>query len=836
MKKAMKNRCFPMLVLALCPLLATAAPVGKETARRAAAAFLANNGVRSNTLTDLTETAGFAHLYIFNGDAGFVVMPTDDCVQPILGYSLTGTFVADAMPDNVRWWLQGYDDQIADAVAQQSRATATVAQQWEALRTARPAAAKTDVVVGPLVTTKWGQGSPFNMHCPSGCVTGCVATAMAQIMNYHQHPAIGMGSHTYTWNGQTNAAHFGADYYDWNAMTDTYDGNSTDAEKQAVATLMYHCGVSVEMKYASDASGSNNRRASFAFNTFFNYDGEYHKKSAINNDSLWTAMLVADLDQQRLVLYGGKGSLGGHSFVCDGYDSDGKFHFNFGWYGGSDGFYVLSANNFPNSQDAVFHIAPKTCDASAPMGLVCTEPDGCQVALSWGSAEGATAYAVYRNNVMIAQTAQPNYADTAAEWGENVYFVRSVDASGGFSVPSNAVTTTVTDTPQLVVDELLVSCANNTAMFSWSMPWWYPQGSTDALSYVEKVRPDDDAYVGWGQSEDLHLYWGVRYPAALLSDHMGKAVSKVSFYVYQSGTYQVLVYLGSDEDHLEAPLSEKTITTVDNGWVDVKLDVPVAVDGSQDLWVFVHDVDGVVREIYSIDTDTPHGQYWGGYHGDTPRYPHEAMAVLSTSQFQSDWFLMAYLTDDYFTFNLYRDDERIAEGLYAPTYHDTEIPVGTHAYYVKTYANGGESDASNTVNVASMATGWNWFAPMVATTMDDLEAAIGTANLEATLPSTIDDPIAPGAMVKVKTRQACAFVTEAPSSATVTIGPGLNWFGFTGSNGTPIADVFDTPAEGDKIMAQDEGFAVFEGGTWKGTLTTLRRGLGYIYFSPSRVR
>ena len=91
-------------------------------------------------------------------------------------------------------------------------------------------------------------------------------------------------------------------------------------------------------------------------------------------------------------------------------------------------------------------------------------------------------------------------------------------------------------------------------------------------------------------------------------------------------------------------------------------------------------------------------------------------------------------------------------------------------------------------------------------------------------------------MVKVKTRQACAFVTEAPSSATVTIGPGLNWFGFTGSNGTSLAEVFATPAEGDKIMAQDEGFAVFEGGTWKGTLTTLRRGLGYIYFSPSRVR
>lgn len=832
-----------MLVLALCPLLATAAPVGKETARRAAAAFLANNGVRSNTLTDLTETAGFAHLYIFNGDADFVVMPTDDCVQPILGYSLTGTFVADAMPDNVRWWLQGYDDQIAAAVAQQSRATAAVAQQWEALRTARPDAAKTDVVVGPLVTTKWDQNYPYNYYCPevSGgpgghAYTGCVATAMAQLMKFWNYPATGSGSYTYThptYGEQT--ANFGATTYDWANMPNSLSSNSSQTSIDAVAVLMFHSGVSVNMNYGAQGSGAASPSVPDAMVDYFRYapSATYVSRDAFDDDQ-WIAFLKNELNEHRPLFYSGNNTSSGHAFVCDGYQSDNYFHFNWGWsgsdgHGTNNGYWAIGALNpgsggsgsgagTYNMNNAVVAWLEPISSLLAPTLMATVE--GHVVELSWEAVSGADAYDVYKDNAKVATVVELNYVDADLVFGDYPeYYVRAVEGATR-SNPSNFVKVSITSHDR-VPHELRASVDGNEVILSWN--------EVPIQSY--------DLHYGLGQIGGSYgtgladgSYWGQRYPEQRITDLVGMTIDKVSIFLRYAGQYTVYLYKGivADADHLLASKSFSGVV----GWNEIELESPIILEQGNDLWV-----------VFYTDSNIRYPCAFEYYNGPGQEEAHYMWFNFNENVFISNlpenisWPIKMHLTDGDFTFNLYRNDERIAEGLCAPTYHDTEIPVGTHAYYVKTYANGGESDASNTVNVASMATGWNWFAPMVATTMDDLEAAIGTANLEATLPSTIDDPIAPGAMVKVKTRQACAFATEAPAAAaTVTIGPGLNWFGFTGSNGTPIAEVFATPAEGDKIMAQDEGFAVFEDGTWKGTLTTLRRGLGYIYFSPSRVR
>lgn len=154
-----------LLLMVAMPMMAER--VSPETARKVAQTFLNNNGAKSAQLTDLSKAAGFANLYIFNGEEGFVVMSADDCVKPILGYSLTGKFVAEGMPENVRGWLQGYSDEIQSAVDRRMKATGETTRLWKALVEGNNTKdAKVTAVIEPLIQTKWNQGLPFNNFCP----------------------------------------------------------------------------------------------------------------------------------------------------------------------------------------------------------------------------------------------------------------------------------------------------------------------------------------------------------------------------------------------------------------------------------------------------------------------------------------------------------------------------------------------------------------------------------------------------------------------------------------------------------------------------------------------
>lgn len=847
----MKTKIYLIVFLFMFCLGAMASPVDKERARQIATTFLNNNGAKTAQLTDVSAEIGFANLYVFTTDQSFVILSADSRVQPVLGYSFDNAFLVD-IPDNLRWWLQGYDDAIASAMKQQTRRTAAVAQQWEDHIVGRIETTVRENVVDPLVTTKWAQGSPYNNLCPSNSVTGCVATAMAQVMKYHDAPSIGIGSHSYPWNSQTVSANFCNSYYDWENMTNTYSNSSTEAQRQAVATLMYHCGVSVEMKYSQSESGSNNRRASFALQTFFNYNAEYHQKTEFN-ESEWIAMIKADLDNRNPVIYGGEGSLGGHSFVCDGYDDSGKFHFNFGWGGGSDGFYTLSGNSFPNRQDAVFNISQKTFMTSSPVNLSYSQ-DHNLVSLTWTAANDATSYAVYRNNNLIANTPDCQYDDDA-DWGENIYFVRGMDDNELLSLPSESVTVTV-DAYQPIVDDLASSCYGSTALLTWSHPGWHPNSSPHSLSYVDKIRPEKDSWVGWTQ-EGVHIFWGVKYAAEILADLEGKAVSKVAFYVYQPASFLVFIYQGTNDDGPENLLAQQSITTTDNGWIDVTLDIPVIVDSSQDLWVFVHSLDGMTKEIAALATDTPHGQYWGGYIGDDAIFPHEGCNILPVDNFKSDWFIVTYLTDDIYTYNLYRNDEAIANHISSTHYTDSDLPDGTYTYHLKTNYYGGETEPSNSVTVTipfitsqtvELVDGWTWWAPTVTTTLSELETALGGNGIlinsqdggfvryeNGRWNGTLLD-FEPGQMYRIKTQEASTItLTGAPvTQVSINILPGYNWFGYTGLANLTLANALDSfiPNENDQIIGQ-EGTATFSNGQWSGTFTSLEPGKGYIYYSTS---
>lgn len=188
-----------------------------------------------------------------------------------------------------------------------------------------------DDEVGPLLTTQWYQMSPYNMYCPSGTKTGCVATAMAQVLKYWNYPAFGKGSHSYSDDtGYPDlSADFGDTRYDWQHMPNRLTGSSSATEKQAVATLMFHCGVSVNMHYSTVYSGTTIIKCENALPEYFRFndsDIRYRSKGQMSNDD-WTDTLIAELRLHRPFLHGGSGPAGGHCFVCDGYDSHRYLHF-----------------------------------------------------------------------------------------------------------------------------------------------------------------------------------------------------------------------------------------------------------------------------------------------------------------------------------------------------------------------------------------------------------------------------------------------------------------------------------------------------------------------------
>lgn len=264
---------------------------------------------------------------------GFVVVSADDAVAPLLGYSDEAVDF-DNLPDNFKWWLSQYQAEITAAVN-------AGADLYEA------PAADNKAAIEPMVTTRWDQDAPYNDLCPkvgnTRCPSGCVATAMAQVINYHKYPEKGIGTHSYSWNGQTLSFDYGNTTFQWDKMLDRYSYNSGTAEqRKAVATLMYACGVSVDMGYKAESSGAMSATVPFAMREFFGFDKAVHfENRCVYTSQQWIDKVYEQLEKVGPVYYSGRGESGGHAFVCDGY-KDGLFHFNWGWGGMSDGYFRLN--------------------------------------------------------------------------------------------------------------------------------------------------------------------------------------------------------------------------------------------------------------------------------------------------------------------------------------------------------------------------------------------------------------------------------------------------------------------------------------------------------------
>lgn len=307
---------------------------------------------------EISTELGLHGIYVFNtvDNNGFVIVSSDDAVIPVLGYSTSNGIVGKtAMPDNLKGWLNHYIEEIEAVQNAHVEATEEVASMWNELLNGTITKASGRKAVSALISTKWDQVPPYNNLCPldggQRSAVGCVATAMAQVMKYWEWPTTGTGSHSYTTEtlSLSASANFGSTTYDWSNMPvgggySAYSWNST--QKTAVATLMYHCGVSVDMDYTYEGSGAYTTNVVTALRNYFGYStGIQYKQKNFYNDNNWKTLLKNELDNGRPMMYGGANSNGtsGHSFVCDGYDASDNFHFNWGWSGQADGFFALTS-------------------------------------------------------------------------------------------------------------------------------------------------------------------------------------------------------------------------------------------------------------------------------------------------------------------------------------------------------------------------------------------------------------------------------------------------------------------------------------------------------------
>lgn len=283
---------------------------------------------KSRTATTASPSDAY---YVFNNDAGgFVIIAGDDAVTPVLGYTSTGSFDAENLPDGLKDLLKSYERQIA-----------ALGDNYVANQTATRTAFTGEKL---LNTAKWNQGNPFNKYTPNNYVTGCVATAGAIVMKHHGYPAKGTGSHSYTWNGKTLSASF-EHTYDWASMPAKYDGTN-DAAFDGVARLMADLGVAVEMKYAKSGSGAYIGDMISALQKYFGYSKLTYLASIDDvGAEAWNAKLRGEIDANRPILYSASdASVGGHSFIIDGY-KDESFSVNWGWGGYCNGFYQIGALN-----------------------------------------------------------------------------------------------------------------------------------------------------------------------------------------------------------------------------------------------------------------------------------------------------------------------------------------------------------------------------------------------------------------------------------------------------------------------------------------------------------
>ena len=336
----MKKILFSAVASLLVPMLAQADKIPEDKALGIVADFIGKDvkahsfrKLQTNQLKPSLAAKTDGH-YVFNigKQNGFVVVAADDKAKDvILGYADNGTFDATNIPENMKWWLGEYDRQIEYAVKNNLQSVSATASSTDTETRYKD--------IEPLLTSTWGQDTPYNMYCPEQngelCPTGCVATAIAQIMRYNRWPDTGTGS--------KDGTDFSSINFNWDAMTDRYSAASSEESKDAVARLMRTIGIASSMVYSPEGSGTTNEAARKALVNYLKYPYATSLSRDNMSGATWLQVIYDNLSRNHPVYYDGcTAAMEGHAFVCDGY-KDGYLHINWGWDGISNGYFLPNA-------------------------------------------------------------------------------------------------------------------------------------------------------------------------------------------------------------------------------------------------------------------------------------------------------------------------------------------------------------------------------------------------------------------------------------------------------------------------------------------------------------
>ena len=399
----MRKRIFTMLVLAMTCVALQARPVDQETAKRLGQSFVKANFefTRQSDQLNLVQTAyserGEACYYIFNvGETGFVIFAADDNYRPVIGYSDRGTFNPDDMAPALAEYLEVVRQGVMNA-SMASAASVAVAADWAMLekngRLVSRHGGREDVF---LVQTTWNQNYPYNYFCPEGeggpgghCYAGCVATAAAQLMKFWNHPIQGQGSYTYIPEDHPEygplTANFGETTYDWDNMPNDISNNSPIEQIEAVAQLIYHVGVSVDMNYRPTSSGAVTGKLCQTMPAYFFYTDQMDNLYRENyTHEGYMQLVINSIDMNWPMVQRG----GGHAYVLDGYNDNDMVHFNWGWSGSSDGWFNIDEHGYADGESIIYNYVPAeiysaTANAPTDMNVVPANDGTLTASISW---------------------------------------------------------------------------------------------------------------------------------------------------------------------------------------------------------------------------------------------------------------------------------------------------------------------------------------------------------------------------------------------------------------------------------------------------------------------
>lgn len=556
------KRTLLFLAIMLLGVAAEAKPVDVNTAHSVAEAYLSAKGMKNSTaLVNITATTSYTEFYIFAApEGGFILISGDDCTTPVLGYSVDNTFSASNIPANLREVLDGFERIIRAA---KRNGEPSLTEEWKIENMGNGWKSS----VGPLLTTTWDQHPYYNEMCPydsaagARSITGCVATATAQVMKFHNHPVTGYGSHTNTCNPDYGplTVDFGATTYDWAHMPNVLTAASSETEANAVATLIYHVGVASDMEYSPNLSSTVNysmsgtlqKSAQRALLDHFKYrpDMAVVLRDKYSNDE-YCARLRAELDQSRPILYSGSDGHMGHSFVCDGYNNDGLFHINWGWSGLADGYFVMG-NLVPSANGAGANSGTYNLQNAAIIGI---RPN-----TDW--AIGSTTTVTASINSPATLTGAGSYA-----FGDTVTLDVVVPEGYRFKYWSDG---------NSIPDRQFIAQG----------------GSYNFTAEVEPLSGDTLSYCGLYAITMSNISlpspqtsWGIRLPASVLTD--GRYLEAAQLFVAEEGNYTLAVIAGTD-----APTDTLFTATHHfgendiNRWNTVPVTSLLPVDTTRNLWI-----------------------------------------------------------------------------------------------------------------------------------------------------------------------------------------------------------------------------------------------------------